>query len=121
MNINSKVKIKISNNAYDFLVNLLKFHTEYDCISLEENLSSNCCKAPKVELVLNKSANFDVSNKIDEVNFCYNLSLCTKIKEITIILNNSNLHTKVIMLNEKLNEHNCSGCKKKKGNCTGCK
>lgn len=121
MDNNSKIKIKISNNAFDFLTNLLKFHTEYDCISLEESLSSKCCKSPKVQIGLSNTENFDIFNKIEDIPFCYNLNLCNNVKEITIVLKDSTLHAKVTTINDNFKTHNCSGCGKHKGNCTGCK
>lgn len=118
---NSKIKIRISNNAYDFVLNLLKFHSEYDCVSIEENLASKCCKSPKVQIGLSNAENFDILNKIEDIPFCYNLNLFNNVKEVTIVLNNSNLHAKVTTINEDFKAHNCSGCGKNKGNCNGCK
>lgn len=120
MNNNSKIKIRISNNAYDFVSNLLKFHTEYDCVSLEENISSKCCKSPKIQIGLNNAENFDILNKIENISFCYNLNLCNNVKEVTIVLKDSTLHAKITTINENFKSHNCNNCGKRKGNCTGC-
>lgn len=121
MNNNSKIKIRISNNAYEFVLNLFKFHTEYDCVSLEENLSSKCCKSPKVQIGLNNAENFDILNKIEDITFCYNLSLCNNVKDVTIVLKDSTLHAKVSTINDNFKSHSCAGCGKSKGNCSGCK
>lgn len=118
---NTKIKIKISNNAYDFLLNLLKFHNEYDCVSLEENLSSRCCKSPKVQIGLNNKENFDIENKIEAISFCYNPTICNNIKEVTIVLKDSTLHAKATTINDNFTSNKCTGCSKQKGVCGGCK
>ena len=120
MNNNSKVKIKVSNNAYDFLDNLLKFHTEYDCVSLEENPSTKCCKSPKVQIGLSNSSEFHISDKIENITFSYNSDLCNNISEITLVLKDSTLHAKVNTINKGFDSLGCSGCSKGKKGCGGC-
>ena len=124
MNNNSKVKIKVSNNAYDFLDKLLEFHNEYDCVSLEENSSTKCCKSPKVEIGLSNSSKYNMADKIENITFSYNSDLCNNISEITLVLKDSTLHAKVNTMNKEFNSHGCSGCSKDKkgcGGCSGCK
>lgn len=118
---NPKIKIKVSNNAFNFLDNLLKFHTEYDCVSLEETTSSSCCKSPKVQIGLSECKNFDISNTIENITFSYNSNLCESISEVTIILKDSTLHAKVKRVNEHLTPSGCSSCSKNKNGCGGCK
>ncbi len=121
LNENKKLKIRISNEAFDFLDDLLKFHDEYDCILLKENASSKCCKSSKIEIELNNSVASEKMDIIDGMKFCYSSNLCNVFKEITIVLKEATIYAKATTLDNSKDLKNCSSCSKNCSGCTGCK
>lgn len=108
----NKFKIRISNNALEFLSNLLNFHDEYDCISIKKNQNSTCCKSSKVELQLDNISNFAEITNIGGVNFSYSSDLYNSFKDITVVLNNSSLYVKATPIITTVKQNSCSNCNK---------
>ncbi len=73
--MNKKLKIKISNDAFDFIVKLLEFHDEYDCIALKEPENGGCCKNSKVDIILDNTINYNVIEDIQGLNIAYSEDL----------------------------------------------
>ncbi|MEG2288500.1 MAG: hypothetical protein RSA29_06085 [Clostridium sp.] len=115
----NNLKLKISNDAFSFLENLLMFHNEYDCVSLSENTSSNCCKSPNIDIILDNAINNDITENINGLKICHSINLEKNFKEITIVLKDNILYLKSIptSLNNLSKSLNCSSCSK----CSGCK
>lgn len=115
----NNLKIRVSNNAFEFLNNLLKFHDEYDCISIKQNQNSTCCKSPKVEIQLDNISNFSETTNIDGLNFSYSSELSNSFKDITIVINNSSIYVKATPIIAAIKQKSCSAnCNK---SCKGCK
>jgi len=113
-------KIKISINAYNDLINLLKFHNEYDCIRL--SYKEGCCKSPKIEITLDSKKIDDTCEVIDKLNIVYDKVLVDNVSEITIMIKNGNFVIKSNSFNMKSQEKNCScSCNSTEGHCGGCK
>lgn len=115
-----KLKIRISNDAFNFLDDLLKFHDEYDCILLKENLNSKCCKSSKIEIEFNNSSAFEEMDIIDGMKFCYSSKLSTVFKDITIVLKNNTIYAKTTPLDILKDLKNSSSCNKSCSGCKGC-
>jgi len=116
--LKNKLKIRISNEAFDFINKLLLFHNEYDCICLRENVTTGCCKSAKVDISLDNSQNSSIVEDIYGLNVCYNSELANNFKDITIILKSDTLYLKSTPFSEnglsKFSKcSNCSGCKSK--------
>ncbi len=123
--MNNKLKIKISNDAFDFINRLLDFHDEYDCIALNEPKGSGCCKTSKVEIVLDNTVNYTITEDIEGLNVAYNESLVSNFTEIIIVLKKDSLYLKATpSATNKSGSNNCGGCKpngsSKCASCSGC-
>jgi hypothetical protein len=109
----NKIKIRISNNAYTDLLNLLKFHDEYNCVRLK--YEDGCCKSSKIQLLLDKLNTVDNQDKIEDLVFLYDDEVLTQVEEVLIILENGSY-----LIKSKVKDTNkdCSHCSKScNGNC----
>lgn len=108
----NKLKIRISNEAFDFINNLLLFHDEYDCICLSESTSNGCCKSSKIDILLDNCQNSSIVEDICGLNVCYNSELVNKFKDVTIILKNNKLYLKLTPLTKNilLKSSKCNSC-----------
>lgn len=114
------LKIKISINAYNDLINLLKFHNEYDCIKL--SYKEGCCKSSNIDITLDNKKLEDTCEVIDNLNIVYDKLLLEKVSEIMIMIKNGNFVAKSNSINVKNKEKNCScSCNSREGHCGGCK
>ena len=123
--MNNKLKIKISNDAFDFINKLLEFHDEYDCIALNQPKGSGCCKTSKVDIVLDNTINYAITEDIDGLNVAYNENLVNNFTEIIIVLKKDSLYLKATpSATNKSKSKGCSGCGSKGTNkcasCSGC-
>ena len=123
--MNNKLKIKISNDAFDFINRLLDFHDEYDCIALKEPDGSGCCKTSKVDIVLDNTDNYTITEDIEGLSVAYNDSLASNFTEIIIVLKKDSLYLKSTpSATNKSISKGCSGCKSngssKCASCSGC-
>ncbi len=109
--MNKKLKIKISNDAFDFIIKLLEFHDEYDCIALKEPENGGCCKNSKVDIILDNTINCNV---IEDLSSNFN--------EIIIVLKKDSLYLKATpsFTNKSKGCGGCGGCGSKSKDCTSC-
>lgn len=89
----NKPKIRISKDAYKYFMDLLEFHTEYDCIYISKN-SKSCCKSSKADITLDCSSGKDVIDIIDELTVTYDSDLYLDFSEITIALLKTGIYIK---------------------------
>lgn len=112
----TNLKIRIANEAFDFINKLLEFHSEYDCISLKEAPSTGCCKNPKIDISLDNMNKNSITENIHGLNIAYNDELSNNFKDVVIVLNNSNLYLKATPTITTKHK-NCSGCNSCSGSC----
>lgn len=106
-----KIKIRISNNAYSDMINLLNFHDEYNCFRLY--YENGCCKSSKVQLMLDTTSPTDVCDKIEDLVVCYTRDLIENIYSVTILLEKGNY---LIKSESSTSLSSCNNCSK---NCKG--
>jgi Fe-S cluster assembly iron-binding protein IscA len=121
--LDNKVKIKISEKAYDKIMELLNIHKEYDCVRF--SYSPGCCKSPKVSILLDNADNIDIIDKIENITLIYDDNLINNIREIQLIYKNNSFAVKALPRNNEFScnnkNHNddsscdrvCSKCSKK--------
>lgn len=118
----NKIKIKISQMAYEEMLTLLKENKEYSALRFEEN--RGCCREPKLNLLLDNRLPEDLEDKVDNLSILYNVSLPEKLKEVIILYKNNRFLIKTVPLHfETKNCGNCSthrNSKNKKSGCNGC-
>ena len=115
----NNLKLRISTNAYNDLVNLLKFHDEYNCIKL--NYNKGCCKSSNIEITLDCKKPNDIVEVIDQLTICYDKELLEIVDEIIIIIKNGNFLVKSNLLQIEKQQKSCScNCNSGKKNCEGC-
>lgn len=122
-----KLKIKISEQAYDKILNILKNDDSFDCVKF--SMESTCCN-PKVGIyldALNKAANEDMRDAIENLNIIYPKALIEKVKEVQLVYRNNGFMIKSIPLKESTGcsgksgcGSGCSGCSSKDSGCSGC-
>lgn len=113
-----KVKIKIANNAYNDMLNLLKFHDNYSCFRLY--YEEGCCKSSKVQLMLDVPKPTDICDKIEDLTICYDGELSEKVEEVIVYLNNGNYLIKPTLKNLPSFHKDCSkSCSSCKNSCGG--
>lgn len=108
-----KIKLKISNNAYTDLINLLKFHDEYNCVRLK--YEDGCCKSSKVQLILDKLNSKDNQEKIEDLVISYDDEILDKVEEVIVILENGSYLIKS-KVKDNSSSSNCKNCSK---SCSG--
>lgn len=122
-----KLKIKISEQAYDKILNILKNDTNFDCVKF--SMESSCCN-PKVGIYLddlNNISNDDSKDTIEDLNIIYPKTLTEKVKEVQLVYRNNGFMIKSIPLKESTGcsgksgcGSGCSGCSSKDSGCSGC-
>lgn len=117
--MNKKLKIKISNDAFDFIDKLLEFHDEYDCIALKEPENGGCCKNSKVDIIFDNAINYDIVEDIQGLNIAYSEDLPSNFNEIIIVLKKDSLYLKATPSFTNKSK-GCSGCGSKSKGCTSC-
>lgn len=110
----NKIKIKISEEAYERLLNLLELNNEYTHLRLERG---NCCK-DKVALVLDTPKSEDIEDCIEDLPLLYTMELKDFLKEITIVYREDSFMVKA--LNAEGSQSFCTNCTKSKDHCTNC-
>lgn len=93
--MSDKLKIKISTDAYNTLLGLLKFHSEYNCVNLSLSHSS-CCKSSKIDMVLDTTDNKYSVDNIDGLLITYSEDVKLLFKEIVIVSSGGNLYAKTV-------------------------
>ncbi|MDP4177978.1 MAG: hypothetical protein Q8900_06500 [Bacillota bacterium] len=118
MEMNNKVKIKISESAYIKLLEILDGNQDYSHVKFSH--FSGCGKCSKIEVSLdNNSTNDFIEDKIDNLPVLYNKNLHDSIKEIILIYKNSNFMIKAIN-NENIKKTSCGGSCSLCSNCNKC-
>jgi Fe-S cluster assembly iron-binding protein IscA len=126
--MDDKVKIKISEQAYDELLNVLADCPDYSHIRFK--FKDGCCGSSKIEILLDNVKASDITDKIDNLAMVYDHEVLDNIKEIIVVFRNSSFMIKTLLSKTKVKD--CSTCKvgcKSSGNssggcsgrCSGCK
>lgn len=112
------LKIKLSKDAHDKLMEMLKLSEEYS--SVRFTYVSGCCKSAKVDIYLDNFKTGDNKNNIDDLPILYDDALLDNILELTIAYTDSRFWIKTVSTKEsnkscsKADSESCSGCS---GNC----
>ncbi|MBU3127675.1 hypothetical protein [Clostridium tagluense] len=112
------LKIKLSKDAHDKLIEMLKQTDEYT--SVRFMYVSGCCKSAKVDIYLDNFKTGDIKNNIDDLPILYDETLLDSIMELTIAYSDSRFWVKTVSTKDskrncpKSNSASCSGCS---GNC----
>jgi Fe-S cluster assembly iron-binding protein IscA len=108
------MKIKISDEAAENLVKLLKQHTEYNCVRL--SLIKSRCGHGSVEVVLDE---LDLGKKVEQINglsVMYDDELEENMNEIELAFKNNGFVIKAVPKNQAKKGCSSSGCG---GGCCG--
>ena len=108
------LKIKLSKDAHDKLIEMLRQNEEYT--SVRFMYASGCCKSPKVDIYLDNFKTGDIKNNIDDLPILYDETLLDSINELTIAYNDSRFWVKTVSTKEDAT--NCS--KPSSDSCGGC-
>lgn len=122
--MNEKIKIKISEEAYYTLVDILKDGEQYSHIRF--SYKDGCCGSTKVELHLDNVKPRDIEETIDELPILYDHSVLENIRVITVVHRNGSFMVKTEMLTEQKKDcssctSGCGGKGSSTGGCSGCK
>lgn len=122
--MNKKIKIRISDDAYYRILDILKDSDIYSHIRLQ--YKDGCCGSSKVELLLDNAENNDIVEFIDELPFIYNSELINNIKEVTIVYREGSFMMKSLPVNTIIKDCatcklGCGGKESNKEGCTNCK
>lgn len=113
--MNEKIKIKISENAFDKLLAMLKSEADYSYLRFA--YKGGCCKSSKVDILLDNHKANDITDNIESLPIVYDTEALEKIKEITLVYRNSSFMVNTILKDS--HNKNCatcnSGCHKKCG------
>lgn len=104
--MNEKIKIKISENAFEKLLAILNNKEEYS--HLRFAYKDGCCKSSKVEIYLDNLKANDITDNIEGLPIIYNIEALEKVKEITLVYRKSSFMINTI-LNDAYNK-NCANC-----------
>ncbi|WP_125153057.1 hypothetical protein [Clostridium rectalis] len=107
--MNSKIKIRISQKAYNELLKLLDDNKEYNCINF--SYYSTCCQNGKISISLDNLKDNYIKDIIDNLNIIYNKDLLREIKQIDLVYKNNSFYVKAIPLTNTTNS--CNSCCKK--------
>lgn len=113
-----KIKIKISNEAYAELLNILKDCPEYSHIRFQ--YKDGCCGSSKVDVIMDNCRSGDIEERIDGLPILYDIQVVENIKEITLVYRKASFMVKTTLTKEQFK--NCSTCKvgcKSSGGCSG--
>lgn len=113
--MNTKVKIKISEEAYVRAIEILDEVKEFS--HLRFSYKDGCCGSNKIELYLDNAAPKDTICMIDELPVIYDSEVSENIKEITLVYREGNFMIKTEPI--KPLYKNCSTCTKGCGNNSG--
>lgn len=118
--MDNKIKIKISQKAYDKLLNILKEASDNSYIRF--SYKNSCCGSSLIDILIDNYKINDIKDNIDRLPVLYNSEVVENIKEIILVYKNSSFMIKTIPVRERIK--NCSactvGCKNNK-NCSSCK
>ncbi|MFL0247812.1 hypothetical protein [Candidatus Clostridium stratigraminis] len=104
--MDNKVKIKISESAYEKLLILLKNETDYSFIRF--SYVDGCCKSPKVEITLDNNNSWDIIDNIENLPIVYDVKVFERISEITLVFRKNTFMLKTTLKDS--NKNACSDC-----------
>lgn len=108
MEIKEKVKIRISEDAYNELLKMLSDNREYTHVKFAR--PGSCSNCSKIEIYLdNYTGNDYIEEKIDELPISYSKDLYKFVQEITLIYKNSSFMAKATKT-AKTRETSCTSC-----------
>ncbi|WP_291632699.1 hypothetical protein [Clostridium sp.] len=113
------LKIKLSKDAHDELVEMIKLDGTYDSARLL--YASGCCKTAKVDIYLDNFKLGDIKNNIGDLKLLYDETLFDNICELTIAYSDSRFWIKTLLSEDskpncsKSGSESCNGCS---GHCT---
>ncbi|MFX0548777.1 hypothetical protein ACOAKC_05510 [Hathewaya histolytica] len=110
----NKIKIKISEEAYDRLLKILDNHKEYNYLRLSKG---SCCKN-KVSLTLDNKNSNDIEDSIEDLKIVYTEEISDLCKEIVLVFREGSFMIKV--LQRDTSKSFCGGCNKSKKSCKSC-
>lgn len=121
--MNNNPEIKISEEAYTNLIELLHLHTEYNCVRF--SYISSCCSKASVDIILDEIKPEDLITKYKDIKIVCNDEIVNNIKSINLIYEDSSFMLKCEPINKSERAgtsgcSNCSGCGTKKKGCSGC-
>lgn len=111
----NKIKIKISEEAYKEILNLLVMHKEYTHLRLEKG---HCCRN-KVSLILDNPKPDDIEDCIEDLPLLYSNDLSNLLKEVDIVYRNNSFMIKASNIDDS--NSFCNRCTKSNNNCSNCK
>lgn len=101
-----KVKIKISENAFEKLLIMLNNEPNYSYLRF--SYKDGCCKSPKVEITLDNKNSKDIIDNIENLPIVYDLDVFEKISEITLVYRKNSFMLKTTL--KDMNKKNCASC-----------
>ncbi|ERI90143.1 hypothetical protein HMPREF1982_04083 [Clostridiales bacterium oral taxon 876 str. F0540] len=104
----SQIKIRISEKAYEKLLNVLTDCPEFSHIRLK--YKDGCCGSSKLDILLDNYNLNDIEEIIDKLPILYDNEVLENIKEITIVYRNQSLMIKTILNKEPIKD--CGSCEK---------
>lgn len=106
--MDNKVKIKISESAYEKLLILLKNETNYSFLRF--SYVDGCCKSPKVEITLDNKNTSDIIDNIENLSIVYDMNVFERISEITLVYRKNTFMLKTIL--KDTHKNTCADCNK---------
>jgi Fe-S cluster assembly iron-binding protein IscA len=104
--MNEKIKIKISENAFEKLQVMLNKEEEYS--HLRFVYKNGCCGSPKVDIYLDNLKAKDIVDNIESLPIVYDIEVLEKIQEITLVYRNSSFLINTILNNKQ--KKDCANC-----------
>lgn len=114
----NKVKIKISEQAYYNLLDIIKAEEEKLCIRFA--YKDGCCGSTKIDIILDKASSEDTLEYIDELPVIYNSEVAENINEITLVYRNNSFMANTVMSKTRDCATCTVGCKSSKDKSSGC-
>lgn len=111
----SKVKIRISEGAYNKLLNILKGEEGH---YVRFSYKDGCCGSSKIDMYIDSFKEGDTIDKIEGLSILYDSEVIENIKEITLVYRNSSFMIKTVTTKELFK--NCSTCTVGCGSNGGC-
>lgn len=105
----NKIKIKISEPAYNKLLSILK--QEDEKLYIRFAYKDGCCGSSKIDIIVDKFNEGDTVETIDSLPIIYNSLVIDNIKEVTLVYRNNSFMTKTVLSKAR----DCGTCK------VGCK
>lgn len=100
----NKPKLKISESAYEELLDILKKNPEYTHLKLKH---LNKCCGTRIELVFDVDNEGLIEDTVESLKILYNHSFSEEIKEVIILFKDFNFMIKATPWNES--KKKCSG------------